>query len=211
MTNNPYESKSREELADLMRTGVECSKCAGAGVSDAPYQSDYETPVNCIPCSGSGRVPMANADLDALVAKWCWGEEVVWLEDEKSIMHRIPHGAGWYIVRDGRKLRLNGVGGCDYTTDPADAMRLQVKYDIDTTHVGSSRQSPDHAWFAKAWVDLPEEDFVLCPKCEEDDEVCGYVQFPEKTSEADKTKALCLAITKAALIKVLTEALEDRK
>lgn len=71
-----------------------------------------------------------------------------------------------------------------YTTSPEAAMRLQVQYNVEPVHLGK-------IWCAHVWV---KHQLITTRS--------GYTQ------DSEKVEALCYAITTAALIAKLTEAIQ---
>ena len=106
---NPFQSiTDPKALRAMVQDGVKCERCGGTGNASDPFQSDYETPVICLTCSGSGHTPLPNADLDALAACWCG-----------SGATQSKASPGKWIL-DGRFYKP--------TTSPDAAVRLVEKY-----------------------------------------------------------------------------------
>ena len=169
----PSDLTDPEVLAKMVRDGVRCGDCGGTAVTIGNF--------TCDTCSGTGRVPMSNADLEALAAKWCDSAIV------EGPIASFDGGVSWWYAPQ-------------YTTSPTDAMRLQVKYDIETMPLKGNATDPDGAWSAGTWVG---------PEGEQDSKrVDVYVAYLKDAAEDEKRKALCRAITEAALIAALTEAMQ---
>ncbi len=183
---NLFLTATPADLLTMVQEGVECERCYGTG--DSHYETDCDT------CSGTGKTPLSNSDLDALAACVCDGEWV-------KFSSEWPRAQSWTIRKDGRASAQTGYRTWQwvsfYTTSPDAAMRLQVKYDIDTMHLDGNDADPNCCWHAGAWV-WPV-DAIEAVKID------VYVEHAKDATDDEKQKVLCCAITEAALIAALTE------
>lgn len=151
-------------LLAMVQDGVECEWCKGR--KDVYCETTTRmVRASCPACSGIGKTPLPNAGLDALCACWCEGREIEWRQQ----------GGVWFMLRD-KGMHWESIPR--YTTNPAAAMRLQVKYRISTN-------------------------WNLDGCCAFDARSGRWISGGDKTIEA-----LCHAIIEAALIAALTEAME---
>ena len=133
----------RADLARMVREGVECENCGGGGyveVSNLEYgpSDDYGDPTSVqvhgeVPCGcNAGRTPIPNADLDVLAACWCEGwEQHVWTKQWDDVLNKT-----WHEHPPA------------YTTSPAAAMRLMLKYDIIPTWLKDNPQTVEELCYA---------------------------------------------------------------
>lgn len=129
MAENPFQDiTDPAELLALVQDGVECERCRGKGYTTHWYAEDEIGTPKCPTCSGTGKTPLPNPDLDALAACWCEGEWVQ-LDDNRG-----DERLRWQIwVCNEFWYPLVGVHyNYQPTTDPVAAMRLQEKYKIGT-------------------------------------------------------------------------------
>ncbi len=192
MTNPFQDITDPAELLEMARDGVECEACERGKVIQYEHHalSSWNQLMNCLTCHGIGHTPLSNADLDALAACWCEGE---WVEP-------VPAMDEWCMLIGERNIPsflATWAPVPAYTTDPVAAMRLQVKCDIGTVHLDSP--GGGGSWEAGAWM-WPND----LAKTERID---AYVEHTKDSTEADKLKALCRAITEAALLAALTDAM----
>lgn len=121
MTNPFLNTADPAQLIEMVRDGVTCEQCKG--LKFVTTRTDYnEQHHKCPTCSGTGRIPLPNADLDALAACWCEGE---WVRADRTF-------GGWRYYT--HRPFPNSVDFIPlYTTSPDAAMRLQVKYNMGIT------------------------------------------------------------------------------
>lgn len=171
MTNPFADISDPATLRALVQDGMKCERCDGR---QWPQVGPDACPVCCGPGKISGKVPLSNADIEALAACWCEGREIYWDEDQEIFVHALhPH----------RVLA--------YTTSPDAAMRLQVKYHIRPRPISNG----DGTYCWKIWA--THEIKILGEN------------IPEVLAKEDTVEALCHAITTAALVAALTEAMEE--
>lgn len=161
---NPFLEKSPAELKLLVQGTAVCEECSGAGFVTIPYYAARNT---CPTCNGTSKQPsLSDADLDALAACLCDGQ---WIQMNEHIRHWVEWHLELVNVENG------WLAPVPFTTDPREAMRLQVKYNL-----GVSPFDAIGATFTKGWG------------------ICA--QFKE-----DTTEARCRALTGAAVLAELTK------
>lgn len=190
MTNPLADITDPVTLLAMVQDGVKCERCKGRGIvimpvkifahkSDPPGLADLRWPrESCPTCNGTGHTPLSSPDLDALAACWCEGE---WVRAWGN--NAVPHF--WQRARAFNDWEEGFVWDLipDYTTSPDAAMQLLVKYKLQPKII--KLQGKEH-WY------------VLCGAGSED---CSVV-------EGATIEALCHALTEAALVAALTEAME---
>ena len=120
---NPFLNATPAALLTRVREGVRCETCEGNRFRALWWETEGECPT----CSGTGRVPLLNADLDALAACVCEGEWVrVWRN--KVVPHFWQRA---YAFPDwGAPVVWDLVP--TYTTSPDAVMQLRDRYKINT-------------------------------------------------------------------------------
>lgn len=176
---NFFKDKTPPELIEMVRGEEICGECFG---------KCWNVDGKCPTCNGTGKQPpMSDDDLNGLTAIYCEGWEYLEKHNPDYRWHEIARGE-------------EGLKGYHpeppaYTSDPRHAMRLQVKYKIDTMRIQD--EGSNDVWEATAWR-WPKEGYG-------DNMVDVSAEFSKgDTGDASK-KALCCAITAAALIAALME------
>lgn len=166
---NPFANKTPTELKLLVQGTAVCEECFGKS-----WNVDGECPT----CTGTGKQPpLSDADLDALAAEWCEGLEVKYSSEWETKFWYIGTPSEWHKPPA-------------YTTDPREAMRLQVKYRLGIQ------------WLRDTGGDYNEH---LCV-CKSLNPTMPIENIPLAGLSDDEIMRLeCRAITEAAVLAELTK------